>query len=93
MDKLINRVIDGYHSTVFAYGQTGSGKTYTIEGGNKIDNMGLIPRSIHNLFRIINSDEQEPTFTYKISLSYLQIYNENIYDLIDIVNQQPLKMR
>lgn len=34
MDKLICRVIDGYHSTIFAYGQTGSGKTYTIDGSN-----------------------------------------------------------
>lgn len=32
ISKLINRVVDGYHGTIFAYGQTGSGKTYTMEG-------------------------------------------------------------
>ena len=50
MDKLISRVIDGYHSTIFAYGQTGSGKTYTIDGSNDNQSLGLIPRSINKLF-------------------------------------------
>jgi kinesin family protein C1 len=54
MNKLVQRVVEGYHSTIFAYGQTGSGKTFTIEGPNKIDYMGLIPRSIKNLFNSIN---------------------------------------
>lgn len=53
MDKLINRVVDGYHSTIFAYGQTGSGKTYTIQGENSLQNMGLIPRTIVNLFKAV----------------------------------------
>jgi Cdc6-like AAA superfamily ATPase len=38
MTSLINRVVDGYHSTIFAYGQTGSGKTYTIEGTDNSHN-------------------------------------------------------
>jgi excinuclease UvrABC helicase subunit UvrB len=33
IDNLVNKAIEGYHSTIFAYGQTGSGKTYTMQGG------------------------------------------------------------
>jgi hypothetical protein len=75
MDPLINRVVDGYHSTIFAYGQTGSGKTFTIEGDTGA-NEGLIPRSILNLFRSINNKQQtNPGLSFKVSLSFLQIYN------------------
>jgi hypothetical protein len=56
--------------------------------------MGLIPRSIHNIYRLVNSQaENGSDLSYKVSISYLQIYNEQIYDLIDSSNESPLKMR
>ena len=74
MDPLINRVVDGYHSTIFAYGQTGSGKTFTIEGDTGA-NEGLIPRSIINLFRSIKNKQQTNSgLSFKVNLSFLQIY-------------------
>ena len=55
--------------------------------------MGLIPRSIKNLFQTIhNKQAQSAGFGFKVYVSFLQIYNEQIYDLID-VNKKPLKMR
>ena len=72
----IKCILEGYNSTIFAYGQTGSGKTYTIEGNE--DNPGLLPRIIKNIFNVINNDEN-----YKITMSAIQIYFEQISDLID----------
>ena len=50
---MVQRVIEGYHSTIFAYGQTGSGKTYSIEGGDGEEKEGIVPRAIRDLFRMI----------------------------------------
>lgn len=86
---MVNKVLDGYHSTIFAYGQTGSGKTHTIDGPN--DDLGIIPRAIDCLFENIQQKNQNER-VYKVNLSFLQIYNEGIYDLIDITGK-PLKMR
>ena len=72
----IKCILEGYNSTIFAYGQTGSGKTYTIEGNE--DNPGLLPRIIKNIFNVIINDEN-----YKITMSAIQIYFEQISDLID----------
>ena len=72
----IKSILEGYNSTIFAYGQTGSGKTYTIEGNE--DNPGLLPRIIKNVFEILNNND-----IYKITMSAIQIYFEQISDLID----------
>lgn len=61
---------------MFAYGQTGTGKTYTINGDH--NNPGLIPRSIQTLFDKRNKGSLNTTF----KLSYLEIYNEKLYDLL-----------
>ena len=156
MSKLINKIIEGYHATIFAYGQTGSGKTYTMEGyeyynkshtgGNKspaliaghpddskiykqpttpppteeinsknsvtatsaqtqgmikgkskimkisngihviskdIEYAGLIPRSINELYNDIQRAKADcQTTSFKVYCSFLQIYNERIYDLL-----------
>ena len=86
---MIGKVLDGYHSTIFAYGQTGSGKTHTIDGPQ--DDLGIIPRAIDSLFENIQQRNQNER-VYKVNLSFLQIYNEGIYDLIDVTGK-PLKMR
>ena len=86
-------MIEGYHSTIFAYGQTGSGKTYTIEGTEEDKGEGLTSKSIKNLFSMLKVKEGKAERGYKIYLSYIQIYNENIFDLLDADERKPLKMR
>jgi hypothetical protein len=46
---MVNKVVDGYHATIFAYGQTGSGKTYTMEGASQND-PGIVQRAISGLY-------------------------------------------
>eukprot|EP00762_Andalucia_godoyi_P002959 ANDGO_04112.mRNA.1 Kinesin-like protein KLP1 len=79
--KACQNALDGYNSTIFAYGQTGSGKTFTITGGpEKFSDRGMIPRSLSHIFEECRkrSDVQ-----YSIYISYLEIYNNNGYDLLD----------
>ena len=81
--KIINNAIDGYNSTIFCYGQTGTGKTYTMCGKNndpQNPNSGIIPRLINSLFKKI---EKEKNILYNIYISFIEIYNENAYDLFD----------
>jgi len=101
-------VIEGYHSTIFAYGQTGSGKTYTMEGytykkqkhsGNVkpiIDlnspKIGLIPRVINSMFEMISGHTKLYQKQFVVNCSFLQIYNERIYDLLNPDSGNSAKM-
>ncbi|CAN8239468.1 unnamed protein product [Cochlearia groenlandica] len=71
-------VIDGYNVCIFAYGQTGTGKTFTMEGTQ--DDRGVNYRTLKNLFQIIK--ERETRYSYEISVSVLEVYNEQIRDLL-----------
>ncbi|RMX61147.1 hypothetical protein pdam_00016689 [Pocillopora damicornis] len=74
-------VLTGYNGTIFAYGQTGSGKTFTITGGaERYVDRGLIPRSLSYIFEYF---EKHPGTVFTAHISYLEIYNENGYDLLD----------
>jgi hypothetical protein len=64
---------------VFAYGQTGSGKTHTIFG--REDDRGLLPRSLIHIFERI--EEEHRSTEYLVKVSFLEIYNETVMDLID----------
>ena len=87
---IINGVLDGYNSTIFAYGPTGAGKTYTMLGGKDQDEAGIIPRALADLFEKIDRNSNKNK-SYSIKFVYIEIYNENIRDLIgDIEN---LKIR
>ncbi|KAI2604599.1 kinesin-domain-containing protein [Hypoxylon sp. NC1633] len=76
--NLLDSVLDGYNATVFAYGATGCGKTHTITGTSQMP--GIIFLTMQELFEKIaeRSDEKQT----EISLSYLEIYNETIRDLL-----------
>ena len=77
--NLVKQVINGFNATVLAYGATGTGKTYTMVGEG--EKWGIMVRSISDLFKIINQDkEKEKKFVIKIS--YVEIYNEIIKDLL-----------
>jgi kinesin family protein 18/19 len=78
---LLEGVVNGFNSTVFAYGATGAGKTYTMLGND--NNPGIMPMTLIELFNQVNkySDRE-----YKLKLWYLEIYNENIRDLLKFTN-------
>lgn len=69
--------MDGYNAVVFAYGQTASGKTFTLSGDE--EEPGIIPRALKDVFGYIKKTEDRE---YLLRCSYLEIYNENIHDLL-----------
>uniref|UniRef100_A0A3Q2ZM31 Kinesin family member 6 n=1 Tax=Kryptolebias marmoratus TaxID=37003 RepID=A0A3Q2ZM31_KRYMA len=74
-------VLAGYNGTIFAYGQTGSGKTFTITGGaERYCDRGIIPRTLSYLYERFSQDS---SMMYTTHISYLEIYNELGYDLLD----------
>ena len=86
---VVDAAIKGYNGSVFAYGQTGSGKTYTMLGTP--ENPGLIPRVIQHLFSKLNANQEENNNSvdaakvkHVIRVSYLEIYNERVLDLLDV---------
>ncbi|XP_060610073.2 kinesin-like protein KIF6 isoform X2 [Anolis sagrei] len=73
--------LGGYNGTIFAYGQTGSGKTFTITGGaERYSDRGIIPRTLSYIF---HQSQKDSSMVYTIHISYLEIYNECGYDLLD----------
>lgn len=74
-------VLAGYNGTIFAYGQTGSGKTFTITGGaERYCDRGIIPRILSYIYQTFSQDSN---MVYTTHISYLEIYNEVGYDLLD----------
>ncbi|XP_023559616.1 centromere-associated protein E [Octodon degus] len=74
---IIDSAIQGYNGTIFAYGQTASGKTHTMMGSE--DCLGVIPRAIHDIFKKI---KKFPDREFLLRVSYMEIYNETITDLL-----------
>lgn len=86
---MLRSFLDGYNVTIMAYGQTGSGKSYTMgTTGNidqDIDQQGLVPRFVTDLFENLKAEphEQEKTrVSYKVRVSFIEVYIEDIYDLL-----------
>lgn len=95
-EEFLDHNFEGYHTCIFAYGQTGSGKSYTMMGTP--DQPGLIPRTCEDLFqRIEEAQEESPNISYNVRVSYFEVYNEHVRDLLMPVvpNQAPyyLKIR
>ncbi|KAF6099654.1 kinesin family member 9 [Phyllostomus discolor] len=62
------------------YGQTGAGKTYTMTGATEnYQHRGILPRALQQVFRMI---EERPTHAVTVRVSYLEIYNESLFDLL-----------
>uniref|UniRef100_A0ACD5ZKV2 Uncharacterized protein n=1 Tax=Avena sativa TaxID=4498 RepID=A0ACD5ZKV2_AVESA len=82
IQPLIRSVLDGYNVCIFAYGQTGSGKTYTMMGPEKASEKewGVNYRALNDLFNI--SHYRQDTITYELSVQMIEIYNEQIRDLL-----------
>jgi hypothetical protein len=88
---LLASVLQGYNACIFAYGQTSAGKSHTMLGPNggvqstramPKDDWGVIPRAAEYLFGELYKAADEGTLAYKVKASYVQIYNENLYDLL-----------
>lgn len=87
----VNKVLNGENVTIFAYGATGAGKTHTMLGNTRADHAaqraeaGIIPNSVRDLFAKINnlSATLEPGESYQVNFSYLEVYNEQVFDLLD----------
>ncbi|XP_008277246.1 kinesin-like protein KIF3C isoform X1 [Stegastes partitus] len=79
---LIDSVLAGFNGTIFAYGQTGTGKTYTMQGAwMDPDKRGVIPNSFDHIFTHISRSQSDRQ--YLVRASYLEIYREEIRDLLD----------
>ncbi|XP_076447209.1 kinesin-like protein KIF19 [Babylonia areolata] len=76
---LIGNVINGYNATVFAYGATGAGKTHTMLGTD--EDPGIMVQALNDLF--LEMEKGREDLAYKVTMSYLEIYNEMIRDLLN----------
>ncbi|KRX02216.1 P-loop containing nucleoside triphosphate hydrolase [Pseudocohnilembus persalinus] len=100
ISSLLDNVLIGYNATIFAYGQTGAGKTFTLFGEefnhlnnelvvNENNQQGIVFESVKDLFNKIKQRENEDI--YDVKISYLEIYNEKVHDLlIPLEDQSPL---
>lgn len=83
---IVDNFLNGYNGCILAYGQTGSGKTHTIMN-DRFD--GVIPQAIEDIFGYF---EGHGNVDYSLRASFFQIYNENVYDLLNSTNTS-LKVR
>ncbi|XP_074616503.1 kinesin-like protein KIF15 isoform X3 [Acropora palmata] len=90
--KIVEGCVTGYNGTIFAYGQTGSGKTFTMLGPAEGEEesfthqlRGVIPRAFEYLFSLINREQEKhgDHVEFLCRCSFLEIYNEQIFDLLD----------
>ncbi|XP_068070379.1 kinesin-like protein KIF13A isoform X4 [Danio rerio] len=90
-EGILQNAFQGYNACIFAYGQTGSGKSFSMMGSG--DQPGLIPRLCCSLFERV-STQQSDSNSFKVEVSYMEIYNEKVRDLLDPKgSRQSLKVR
>ncbi|XP_007487963.2 kinesin-like protein KIF13A isoform X8 [Monodelphis domestica] len=90
-EGILEKAFQGYNACIFAYGQTGSGKSFSMMGN--AEQLGLIPRLCCALFQRISLEQNESQI-FKVEVSYMEIYNEKVRDLLDPKgSRQSLKVR
>lgn len=87
MQTMINAVMDGYNCSIFVYGATGAGKTHTMLGNE--EEAGIVFLTVRELFETMDSQSVERHFD--IGVSYLEVYNELVMNLLH--KSSPLKLR
>ena len=88
--QIVSSVVDGYHGSIFAYGQTSSGKTHTMSGSRTEE--GVVRMAVQDIFNRIQS-QQQSNREYLVRVSYLEIYNEQIYDLLAPAPSSPSRFK
>ncbi|KAK9372702.1 P-loop containing nucleoside triphosphate hydrolase protein [Lipomyces chichibuensis] len=89
--EFLDHSFEGYHTCILAYGQTGAGKSYTMIGTE--DEPGLIPRTCYDLFQRIEKMTTATT-TFTVKISYFEIYNEHVYDLLlPVITEPPTPLK
>ncbi|EXJ77891.1 kinesin family member 1/13/14 [Capronia epimyces CBS 606.96] len=88
---LLDNAFQGYNNCIFAYGQTGSGKSYSMMGYG--EDAGVIPRICREMFERINGLQSDPNLTCTVEVSYLEIYNERVRDLLNPTTKGNLRVR
>ncbi|XP_069552672.1 kinesin-like protein KIF9 [Brachyistius frenatus] len=78
--RVVLAALDGFNGTVMCFGQTGAGKTYTMTGSTEsYKQRGIIPRALQEVFQEV---EKRTEHIFSVHLSYLEIYNETLMDLL-----------
>ncbi|KAF6236615.1 hypothetical protein HO173_005396 [Letharia columbiana] len=88
---LLDNAFQGYNNCIFAYGQTGSGKSYSMMGYG--EEAGVIPKICRNMFERIAEIQKDKNLTCTVEVSYLEIYNERVRDLLNPTTKGNLKVR
>ncbi|KAA0725553.1 Kinesin-like protein KIF22 [Triplophysa tibetana] len=83
---ILPHILNGQNASVFAYGPTGAGKTHTMLGSQ--EQPGIIPRAVKEVFNLVAAQEEEQdSWQYSVGMSYLEIYNEKVLDLLSSGSQ------
>uniref|UniRef100_A0A146YH61 Kinesin-like protein n=1 Tax=Fundulus heteroclitus TaxID=8078 RepID=A0A146YH61_FUNHE len=82
---ILPHILNGQNASVFAYGPTGAGKTHTMLGTR--EQPGVIPRAVREVFNLVNAKDEDEGWDYRIGMSYLEIYNEKVLDLLSPSSQ------
>mmetsp|Transcript_1165 Transcript_1165/g.1891 ORF Transcript_1165/g.1891 Transcript_1165/m.1891 type:complete len:1638 (+) Transcript_1165:189-5102(+) len=98
VSNLVDATFEGFNATVLAYGQTSSGKTYTMGSASNLrlseEEYGIIPRVAHHVFDTVEQQEtDDPNSTYRVRIQFLEIYGEEIRDLLDPTNTAKVTIR
>lgn len=88
---LLDNAFGGYNNCIFAYGQTGSGKSYSMMGYGPEE--GVIPKICRAMFERIEDAQRDNNLNCTVEVSYLEIYNERVRDLLNPSTKGNLKVR
>ncbi|KAK4448170.1 P-loop containing nucleoside triphosphate hydrolase protein [Podospora aff. communis PSN243] len=86
ISQLVQSALDGFNVCIFCYGQTGSGKTYTMSSPD-----GMIPRATHMIYETVTK-LKEKSWTYTMEGSFVEVYNEELHDLLTPNTEQKKKL-
>ncbi|XP_072423636.1 kinesin-like protein KIF22 isoform X2 [Chiloscyllium punctatum] len=88
---ILSHVLNGQNASVFAYGPTGAGKTHTMLGS--AEQPGVVPRSLLDIFLMVREQSDQlcgPSWRFNVTMSYLEIYQEKVLDLLETTHQDLL---